>query len=533
MKSYPAAVWLTLPAALVASSLPAAAQVFLTEEQALEAVFGSGTSVHRQPKVLSEPERKALQEASGLHFPESPYTFFVGVKEKKTVGYALVLNEIGKSEPITFMVAMSPTGQVTDVLVLVFRESRGWEVREKRFTRQFRGKTVSDPIRINQDIINYTGATLSSKALARGVKRALLLLEHFYPKETREEPPRSGLRVEPALPAPVLSVRGEGLFWQVRYLMGTLCEVRLWSESPRTAARGFAVAFAELHRLDRVFSNYRADSELSHVNRQAADGAVGVTDEFWRLTREAVRHWRHSSGAFDVTVGPLMKAWGFYRGRPGVPGATRLAEARARVGCDKLVLDARRRTVRFHQPGMEIDFGGLAKGYAAERAGRVLKRLGLSRALVNLGGSSLYALGDPPREGSASTGWVLAVADPAEPARTALLLELRGGWAVSTSGTYEKCFRAGEELLSHVLDPRSGQPLGGLRSATVVARSGRRAEALSKTLLLLHAAERRAVRPRLRRADWVLLESAQGERATAEHNLRHSCLLAPFEAASA
>src|SRR5437879_8329481 len=122
---------------------------------------------------------------------------------------------------------MSPEGNVTEVAVMVCRESRGGEVKEKRFLRQFRGKTAGDPIRINQDILNYTGATLSSKALARGVKRAVLLLDVFYPREARRQPAPSGRVLLPALPAGIATAGAAALYRQIRFGMVPLSLMRL------------------------------------------------------------------------------------------------------------------------------------------------------------------------------------------------------------------------------------------------------------------------------------------------------------------
>jgi Na+-translocating ferredoxin:NAD+ oxidoreductase RnfG subunit len=159
----------------VCCALAARAEVYATEEQALKIIFPKATQVTREIKSLTPEQREKLHKDTHLRFPEREYTFVVTPN-----GRALVMNEIGKSEAITFMVGIGPDGRVSDVVVMEFRESRGWEVKEKRFTSQFKGKKVKDPIRVNQDIMNYTGATLSSEALARGVKRALLLNALFY-----------------------------------------------------------------------------------------------------------------------------------------------------------------------------------------------------------------------------------------------------------------------------------------------------------------------------------------------------------------
>ena len=153
------------------------AQVFLDEKQASDAVLRGCDSIAREERAITAEERAQVEKTTGLRFPVSNYTFFTGRRNGGPCATAVVMNEIGKSEPITFMVGVDKDGKVADVALMVFRESRGGEVREPRFTRQFKGKKLKDPIRVNQDILNYTGATLSSEAIARGVKKALALVE--------------------------------------------------------------------------------------------------------------------------------------------------------------------------------------------------------------------------------------------------------------------------------------------------------------------------------------------------------------------
>jgi thiamine biosynthesis lipoprotein len=158
----------------------ASAETLLTQEQALKVVFPKSESVKAETKFLTPEQRKTLEENTGLRFPESEYSVFIGSSKGQVDGYAVILNEIGKHENITFIVGVSPRGKVMDVAVMEYRESRGGEVKEQRFLSQFRGKQSSDPIRVNQDIVNYTGATLSSYAISRGVRRALALSHLFY-----------------------------------------------------------------------------------------------------------------------------------------------------------------------------------------------------------------------------------------------------------------------------------------------------------------------------------------------------------------
>lgn len=158
----------------------ATAETLLSEQQALKIVFPKSESVIAETKTLTSQQREELQKRSGLRFPEREYKFFLGKSKGESDSYALVMNEIGKHEFITFIVGITSKGEVGDVAVMEYRESRGGEVREQRFLRQFHGKGQKDAIQVNNDIVNYTGATLSSYAIARGVKKALLLADAFY-----------------------------------------------------------------------------------------------------------------------------------------------------------------------------------------------------------------------------------------------------------------------------------------------------------------------------------------------------------------
>jgi Na+-translocating ferredoxin:NAD+ oxidoreductase RnfG subunit len=170
----------TLAALMLLFATTATAETLLGEQQAVKIALPNAVSVESEMRPLSADQRDALQKKTGLRFPETQVKCFVGKGKQGVGGYALIMNEIGKHEYITFIVGVTPKFEVGDVAVMEYRETRGWEVKEKRFLRQFHGKKVSDPIEVNHDIVNYTGATLSSHAIARGVKKALALAEMFY-----------------------------------------------------------------------------------------------------------------------------------------------------------------------------------------------------------------------------------------------------------------------------------------------------------------------------------------------------------------
>ncbi|MFN8392251.1 MAG: FMN-binding protein [Bdellovibrionota bacterium] len=160
------------------------AEVYLTVEQALDLVLGEQTEHVADTRPLDESVAEQLRSQGLTAEPKADDAhFYIGKKDGAVTGYALIDAEVGKHLPITYVVGLSPTGQVTQVEMMVFREVRGWEVREKRFMDQFRGKQSAAELEIGKGVQHVTGATLSSKAIAKGVRRAVFLWNHFYKKQ--------------------------------------------------------------------------------------------------------------------------------------------------------------------------------------------------------------------------------------------------------------------------------------------------------------------------------------------------------------
>jgi thiamine biosynthesis lipoprotein len=154
--------------------------VYMKPSEALRIIFATSDEVIQDKKQLTPEQKSKIEKDSGSSFNKLDWTFFIAKTGGKIDGYAVVDNEIGKTDPITFLTAITPDGRVKEVEILVYRESHGGEVKEVAFRKQFRNKGSVDPIRVNQDIKNISGATLSSGAMSRGVKRGLLLWKTFY-----------------------------------------------------------------------------------------------------------------------------------------------------------------------------------------------------------------------------------------------------------------------------------------------------------------------------------------------------------------
>ncbi|MBM3788358.1 MAG: FAD:protein FMN transferase [Acidobacteria bacterium] len=262
--------------------------------------------------------------------------------------------------------------------------------------------------------------------------------------------------------------------------MGSTFSIAAWGRDRDSLAATVESALEEARRLDRVLSNYRPESEWSQINKSASSRDVTVSQELFDLLAACVSYSQRSEGAFDITVGPLMRIWGFYKGSGHLPHRAQVRTALARTGYKNIVLNATNRTVRFAIDGLEIDPGGIGKGYAVDKMAAMLQTAGVPAALINAGGSSIYAAGAPPDE---PRGWQVLIRDPKNATKTAAAVYLKNQ-SMSTSGSYEKFFRAGKRTYSHIMDPRTGYPAPGMYSVSVVSPRALDSEAWTKPVYI-------------------------------------------------
>lgn len=263
-------------------------------------------------------------------------------------------------------------------------------------------------------------------------------------------------------------------------IMGSTYTIAAFGEHRGQLASAVRAAFDEARRIDRFLSNYKPDSELSRINREASDGPIAISDEMADLLSNCLDYSRAGDGAFDITVSALMKVWGFYKGSGELPYAWQLAVARRKVGYQHLALDPDRKTIHILREGLELDPGGIGKGYAVDRMADILRSASVSAAFISAAGSSLYAIGTPP---DSPEGWPVNIRDPKNSRATVAKLHLKDQ-SLSTSGTYEKFFEADGKIYSHIMDPRTGMPSQGIVSASVLAPSTLDSEAWTKTFFV-------------------------------------------------
>lgn len=268
--------------------------------------------------------------------------------------------------------------------------------------------------------------------------------------------------------------------------MASPCSLQLDGQDEGVMRRAAAAAIAEVQRIEHKFSRYRADSVISRINRAAGGDAVGVDDETRDLLDFSESLWALSGGLFDITSGVLRRAWDFKNAV--VPEQAALDDLLTRVGWQQVTRIGNQ--VRLTQPGMELDFGGFGKEYAADRAAAVLLSHGITHALVNLGGD-LHALGERGLPELQGAPWQIEIQHPRPDAATpeqslAVLALARGGLA--TSGDYERFFIHEGTRYCHVLNPHTGWPVAHWQSVSVLAANTTTAGALS-TIAMLKGAD--------------------------------------------
>jgi thiamine biosynthesis lipoprotein len=290
-----------------------------------------------------------------------------------------------------------------------------------------------------------------------------------------------------------------------RPAMGTVLEIELVSEDAARARAALEACFAEVRALEALVSHWDPASALSELNRAAGGTPRPVPPGLARILADAATLARRSEGSFDPTVGPLVSLWREAREAGRLPAPERLGEARARVGFAGIEVEGLR--ARLARPGMSVDLGGFAKGWALDRLGELLARHGIERALLSFGQSSLLALGAPED----APAWRVLVRDP------------RGGFAgvaslrdasLSVSESFGESAEVAGRRLGHLIDPRSGEPLDRAAGAVVVAPSGAAAEAWSKAVLVLPAERAFLLLAAEPGVEALLLDPAGGRRST-------------------
>jgi FAD:protein FMN transferase len=271
-----------------------------------------------------------------------------------------------------------------------------------------------------------------------------------------------------------------------RMVMGTIAHIIAVAPDQRTANKSIEASFQQLYNIETLMSYHRDDSELANVNRNAYKSPVKVSPQTFEVVQKAIEFSSFSDGAFDITVGPLMDLWRSAAEANAVPDDAKLAEVRAKVGYEKVILDANQMSIQFAVEGMKLDLGGIAKGYAIDKAVEAMQNCGATSGLVDVGGN-IRCFGTPPK---GKTHWLIGLQDPNvkseirfEMDKPLLKLKLNNA-AVATSGHYRRFALIQGKRYSHIIDPETGSSSDKLASATIIAKDAITADALSKVIVL-------------------------------------------------
>ncbi|VAX33040.1 FAD:protein FMN transferase [hydrothermal vent metagenome] len=265
---------------------------------------------------------------------------------------------------------------------------------------------------------------------------------------------------------------------RTQFIMGTLVEITVREMDPEIAQSAITSAFDEIRRLENLMSTHIAHSEISQLNTMAGGKAsLGVSPDVLAVIRRGVYWGNQTNGALDISIGPVSSLWSFDNDNPSLPNAKRLEDATHLVNFRKIAIDES--NVHLKQQGMSLQLGAIAKGYAVDRAMKVLEKNGIRHGLINAGGD-LIALGER-KDGQP---WTIGLQHPRQPEKLSASFSLSGK-AVATSGDYQKYFIQDGTRYHHILDPATGMPAKGVVSCTIIAETVMDADALATAVFVL------------------------------------------------
>jgi thiamine biosynthesis lipoprotein len=293
-----------------------------------------------------------------------------------------------------------------------------------------------------------------------------------------------------------------------REVMGTFARIVAVATDKETAKKSIKAGFKQLEMVDNLMSDYKSNSEISRVNRDAYKGSIKVNESTFKVLQKAIYFSELSEGAFDITVGPLVDLWRFAAEANSVPTEAELQQARSKVGYEKLLLDANEVTVRFAIDGMRLDLGGIAKGYAIDKAVEAMQKGGAITGMVDIGGD-IRCFGTPRRGKDA---WRIGLQDPNKPedwfgaSEPSLVLKLTDA-AIATSGDYRRFVLIDGQKYSHILDTKTGRGSKALSSATIICKNAIDADALATAVSIMGAEKGLALIEKLPETDAILIPS--------------------------
>jgi len=290
-------------------------------------------------------------------------------------------------------------------------------------------------------------------------------------------------------------------YQEFQSIMGTRISVELWHDDPATAKQCKEAVFEEMHRIDALMSPYKEDSQLARINREASQHAVKISPELYRLIEQSLKISELSNGAFDITFASVGYLYD-YRERVR-PSEDEIQKRLGAIDFHHIVLNPEDQSIQFDSPGVRIDLGGIAKGYAVDNGVRILRNCDVSNGLVSAGGDSRI-IGD-----KRGRPWMMGIQHPRKKPGVAVGLPL-SDTAISTSGDYERYFDEDGQRHHHIISPSTGKSASGVISASVIGPEAISTDALSTTVFILGTEKGLALIEKLPAFDAIIID-AQGK----------------------
>jgi thiamine biosynthesis lipoprotein len=291
-------------------------------------------------------------------------------------------------------------------------------------------------------------------------------------------------------------------------VMGTFARVVAVAKTSSTAKKCIQAAFAEIRKVDELMSDYKDDSEISKINRDAYKGSVAGSKPTYEVLQASIEFGKLTDGAFDITVGPLVDLYHSAEKEKVAPNKEQIAQAKLKVGYQKLKLDNQNRTVKFSVDGMRLDLGGIAKGYAIDRAVQAMQTCGAIGGMVDIGGE-IRCFGTPAK---GKEHWLIGLQDPSKTedglgtGEPLLVLKLTDA-AVATSGNYRRFVLIEGKKYSHIIDPKTGYSSDQLSSVTIISRNATDADALATAVSVMGTEKGLALIEKLPQTEAILIPS--------------------------
>jgi thiamine biosynthesis lipoprotein len=292
-----------------------------------------------------------------------------------------------------------------------------------------------------------------------------------------------------------------------RMVMGTFARVVVVAANRDIANKCIEAAFAEIYKVDELMSSYKSDSQISIVNREGFNRTVEVSDSVYEVLQRSIEFSRLTDGAFDITVGPLVDLFHSSEKTEVAPSEEEIAQAKAKVGFEKLELNDQNKTVRFTVEGMRLDLGGIAKGYAVDKAIEAAKKAGAMGAMVDIGGD-IRCFGKTPK---GKDNWLIGLQNPStssDAGENNILLELKlTGQAVATSGDYQQFVLIKDKRYSHIINRQTGTSSEGLSSVTIIADNATDTDSLATAVSVMGVEKGLALIEKLPNTEAILIIS--------------------------